>query len=72
MKYDATDLFSINSTKAAQLLGKLEPIYHDEALFNLLKGVIVNDGDAQVRDSAYEALLRLASAPKSDKLTDRS
>ena len=51
-------------TQAAEILGKVDPLYHDEGLYQQLKEVMEQDADEGVRDKAYEALLRLASAPK--------
>ena len=50
--------------QAAQILGTLDPIYYDGAIFSRLRQVMIEDTDERVRDSAYEALLRLVSAPK--------
>ena len=46
------------------ILGQLEPLYRDEAIFERLARVMLDDDDEQVRDAAYGALLRLAAAPE--------
>jgi hypothetical protein len=50
--------------QAALLLGKLDPLYFDAALFARLRRVLEEDRDEQVRDAAYQALLRIVTAPK--------
>ena len=50
--------------QAAQILGTLEPLYRDEAVFARLVRVLEEDDNAQVRDTAYGALFRLAAAPE--------
>jgi hypothetical protein len=49
---------------AARILGQLEPLYRDERIFSRLVRVLHEDADANVRDAAYAALLRLAAAPE--------
>ncbi len=49
---------------AALILGQLEPVYHDPAVFQRLARVLDEDEDEEVRDAAYGALLRLAAAPE--------
>lgn len=53
---------------AVQTLSRLEPIYQDETIFNRLCRVLDEDQEANVRDAAYGALLRLAAAPEEKKL----
>jgi HEAT repeat protein len=55
--------------QAAFILGNLDPIYFDPAIFNRLRQVMEEDADGWVRDAAYQALLRLASAPKKEEST---
>jgi hypothetical protein len=50
--------------QAATILGSLEPLYRDEAVFTRLARVLEEDENANVRDAAYGALLRLAAAPE--------
>lgn len=49
---------------AALILGRLEPLYRDPAVFQRLARVLDEDKDEEVRDAAYGALLRLAAAPE--------
>ena len=61
--------FELNASRAvrkpaALILGQLEPVYRDEAVFQRLARVLDEDEDAEVRDAAYGALLRLAAAPE--------
>ena len=42
----------------------MEPLYRDERIFARLVRVLQDDADADVRDAAYGALLRLAAAPE--------
>jgi hypothetical protein len=51
---------------AARILGQLEPLYRDERIFTRLVRVLEDDTDANVRDAAYGALLRLAAAPEQE------
>jgi hypothetical protein len=51
-------------SQAAMILGRLDPIYRDKAIFARLVQVMNEDKDADVRDAAYGALLRLAAAPE--------
>ncbi|MCP4661297.1 MAG: hypothetical protein GY856_38325, partial [bacterium] len=46
--------------QAALVLSKLEPLEHNQRVFDKLLGVMQDDADADVRDAAYEALVRLA------------
>jgi hypothetical protein len=46
--------------QAAFILGKLEPLYYDERVYQALRQVMYHDADARVRDAAYGALLRMA------------
>ncbi len=48
--------------QAALVLGKLEPLEHNERVYNRLLRVVKEDEDAWVRDAAYNALVRLAGA----------
>lgn len=50
--------------QAAMILGQLDPLYRDEAIFQRLARLMQEDADAKVRDAAYGALLRLAAAPE--------
>ena len=62
--YDLPHQGSQVRQQAARILGTLEPLYRDEAVFARLARVLEEDNDAQVRDAAYGALLRLAAAPE--------
>lgn len=46
--------------KAALVLGKLEPIFFEERVYNKLLAVMETDEDDGVRDAAYGAVVRLA------------
>ncbi len=46
--------------QAALVLSKLEPLEHNQRAYDKLLGVLRSDADADVRDAAYEALVRLA------------
>jgi len=48
--------------QAALVLGKLEPLEHNERVYSRLLRVLKEDEDAGVRDAAYNALVRLAGA----------
>jgi hypothetical protein len=61
--YDLPHSGSAVRKRAALILGQLDPLYRDEAVFTRLSRVLHEDDDAQVRDAAYTALLRLAAAP---------
>uniref|UniRef100_UPI0034DEA49D HEAT repeat domain-containing protein n=1 Tax=Candidatus Entotheonella palauensis TaxID=93172 RepID=UPI0034DEA49D len=50
--------------QAAQILGQLEPLYRNDTIFARLVRMMREDEDANVRDAAYGALLRLAAAPE--------
>jgi len=50
--------------QAARILGQLEPLYRDEAIFARLTRILTEDASEDVRDAAYGALLRLAAAPE--------
>ena len=50
--------------QAATILGQLDPLYRDDAIFARLARVLDEDDDAAVRDAAYGALMRLAAAPE--------
>ena len=50
--------------QAATILGRLDPLYRDRAVFDRLARLMQEDTDAEVRDAAYGALLRLAAAPE--------
>lgn len=50
--------------QAASILGNLEPLYRDDAVFARLARVLDEDDDEHVRDAAYGALVRLAAAPE--------
>jgi HEAT repeat protein len=50
--------------QAARILGQLEPLYRDEAIFARLTRILTEDASEEVRDAAYSALLRLAAAPE--------
>jgi HEAT repeat protein len=52
--------------QAAQILGQLEPLYRNEAIFARLARVLHEDTNPAVRDAAYGALLRLAAAPEAE------
>ena len=64
--YDLPRLGKQVRSHAARILGQLDPLYHDERIFARLTHVLYEDDDPAVRDSAYEALLRLASAPRKE------
>lgn len=49
---------------AARILGQLEPLYRDERIIQRLARALNTDSDPEVRDAAYKALLRMASAPE--------
>jgi hypothetical protein len=49
--------------EASLILGQLEPLYHDQGLFDRLIKVLKEDNKESVRDSAYSALLQLAAIP---------
>jgi hypothetical protein len=46
--------------QAALVLGKLEPLYFEERIYDKLLSVMENDEDGGVRDAAYGTLVRLA------------
>ncbi len=46
--------------QAALILGKLEPLEHNERVYNRLLRVMKEDENQDVRDAAYNALVRLA------------
>ncbi len=48
--------------QAALILGGLEPLHYDEQVYTRLRQVLLADEDADVRDAAYNALVRLAGA----------
>jgi hypothetical protein len=48
--------------QAALVLGKLEPLEHNERVYSRLLRVMKEDENAGVRDAAYNALVRLAGA----------
>ena len=50
--------------QAAVVLGQLEPIYRERAIFDRLALLVQEDKDPEVRDAAFAALLRLAAAPE--------
>ncbi|WP_437777876.1 HEAT repeat domain-containing protein [Sorangium sp. So ce1097] len=50
--------------QAAAVLGTLQPMYWNDAVFERLTRVLHEDADANVRDAAYEAVLRLAVSPE--------
>jgi hypothetical protein len=50
--------------QAALILGQLEPIYRNRKIFDRLARLMQEDQDAEVRDAAYGALMRLAAAPE--------
>ena len=50
--------------QAALILGQLEPIYRNRQIFDRLDRLMREDKDAEVRDAAYGALMRLAAAPE--------
>jgi hypothetical protein len=50
--------------QAVRILGQLEPLYRDEAIFARLTRILTEDASEEVRDAAYGALLRLAAAPE--------
>ena len=50
--------------QAATILGNLEPLYRDDAVFARLARVLDEDDDENVRDAAFGALVRLAAAPE--------
>ena len=47
--------------RAATILGRIDPLYPNPAVFARLAQVLVEDEDGDVRDAAYGALLRLAA-----------
>jgi HEAT repeat protein len=49
-------------SRAATILGRLDPLHPDPVAFARLAQVLVEDEDENVRDAAYGALLRLAAA----------
>jgi hypothetical protein len=53
--------------QAALILGNLDPLYFDTVVFKRLQRVMEEDADADVRDAAYQALLRLATAPRREE-----
>lgn len=48
--------------QAALVLGKLEPLASNQRAYDRLLHVMKHDEDADVRDAAYGALVRLARA----------
>jgi hypothetical protein len=56
-------------TQAAKLLGELQPLYREPGIFARLARVMEEDGDPDVRNAAYTALMRLASAPEETLLS---
>ena len=48
--------------QAALVLGKLEPVRYDQPVYEKLLAVMKSDQYPQVRDAAYNALVRLAGA----------
>ena len=58
--------------QAAEILGNLDPLYRDDAIFERLVSVVNEDEHAGVRDSAFGALLRLAAAPEKIEKTEIS
>ena len=62
--YDLPDAGARVRQEAARILGQLDPLYRDERIFARLVRVLQEDADADVRDAAYGALLRLAAAPE--------
>jgi hypothetical protein len=61
--YGPTDLVKQVRSRAATLLGRLDPVYRDDGLFDRLARVLAEDEQDAVRDAAYRTLLRLAAAP---------
>jgi hypothetical protein len=52
--------------QAAMILGKLEPLFFDQRVYDKLRAIMHGDEDADVHDAAYSALVRLAAvAPSS-------
>jgi HEAT repeat protein/energy-coupling factor transporter ATP-binding protein EcfA2 len=49
--------------KAAAALGRLEPVYRDDAVLARLIRLVIEEADEDVLDAAYQALLRLTEAP---------
>jgi hypothetical protein len=49
---------------AARILGQIEPLYRDDRIFMRLARLLEEDKDANIREAAYGALLRLAAAPE--------
>ena len=49
---------------AARILGQLDPLYRDDKIMACLARVLDENEEAKVRDAAYGALLRLATAPE--------
>jgi len=62
--YNMTRLGPQVRGQAARILGQLEPLYRDEAIFTRLTRILTEDASEEVRDAAYGALLRLAAAPE--------
>jgi hypothetical protein len=60
---------SLIRTQAAQLLGELEPLYREPSIFARLARVMEEDENPKVRNAAYTALMRLASAPEETRLS---
>ncbi|AUX47310.1 uncharacterized protein SOCE26_088280 [Sorangium cellulosum] len=52
--------------QAAEVLATLQPIYWNDAVFARLTRVLREDADAEVRDAAYQAVLRLAVSPEAE------
>ena len=46
--------------QAALILGRLEPLHYDPRVYDRLLRVMYTDPDADVRDAAYNVLVRLA------------
>lgn len=46
--------------QAALILGKLEPLEHNQRVYDRLLRVMKEDEGPEVRDAAYNALVRLA------------
>jgi hypothetical protein len=64
------DLFSnlppdaVNFLIGSLIFGGLDPLYQDKPLFDRLVRVLKEDEDGNVRDAAFNSLMRLAAAPE--------
>ncbi|HSH05797.1 MAG TPA: HEAT repeat domain-containing protein, partial [Anaerolineae bacterium] len=53
--------------KAALILGKLEPLNYNQAIYDALLPIMKNDENRQVRDAVYQTLVRLSQLAEENK-----